>query len=254
MKILVKEMLTLPVILSIVSAIVLVVSAFYLQYDANKNKRVQEKILEKQDQLNDELKKSYQDLSQAQKEIIYSTQELNKVQKEIIKANEKSAVLQSELNNQITGGNSIPLLSGIATSELGRPIAYTDEDNRIQRLKLTLTNSGKYPLTNINITYDKIMRRLQGQGTYPIDYLGTIPKHIDYLSLGDELSYQFLVTWRNCPYPYNYDVNATLNRSATANEDFPDYIIRESYKYKGVYYKTIEELKKAITKDLELSK
>lgn len=173
-------------------------------------------------------------------------------QKNIIKAQGYSIRLQNELYNQITGGNSIPILTVKAALK-----TKGSEMTAVEELLVIISNSGKYPIKNIEIEFEDYSviypTEFEPQPNIflPADTSITVKK-ISLVPGGWQQKHhlmKFRISWKNL----YYDLVFTLIRNdlppIAPNQIQIKYLTKTLYYfYKGKEYETVDKLKDQLLK------
>lgn len=157
----INKMFTIPVIIAIASAVLLVGLTIYQEKEKQneklQNEAAQKEIKNKQEIINtkqeeitnkaNELVQAYKILAESDKkiiqngtDIIVATKELSEAQSRLIKANEQISLLQNQLINSSTAKDSRPIL--------------TLQEDRKETIQVNLYNDGNYPISGIKIYFD----------------------------------------------------------------------------------------------------
>ncbi len=180
--------------------------------------------------------------------------ELITSQKKIIGSQGHTIRLQNELFNQITGGNSIPLITVSSKLEkLGGE--FTGKVMLITKVK----NSGKYPINNLEIKYVDFERVTDPHDHYAHTLNVYLPSDtsliLNQILVDNKHQYydhiwRYIVSWKNYYYIFQFtlrNVEYIPNPAFPIQAKFkPDVMF---YEYHGKKLKTVRELEKQLRKE-----
>ena len=128
---------------------------------------------------NDSIQKHTSDLISAYKQLNTKKNDLlYKKSEAIINAQNVALHFSNELHNQLTGGNSIPLLMFDTTRSPNEDEVIAGLDFGPLRLKIRMKNFGNYPLNYINITCQRSRKHAEAADELPLHSLATKEERI----------------------------------------------------------------------------
>ena len=273
-----KKFFSIAFIVSIISACLLVFNGIKERIEKNKNSANDSLMARKSDtsliniamiKMQDSVIKLQQDsiknntinLLSAYGQLNVKNDSLINKQEEINQTQRKANNLQHELYNQVTGGNSVPLISSLQ-------IFFSYEDPS-KGLIFSIFNPGKYPINNISISYFHELEKKptissENLGSFQITFSQTktlyeggltnlfLAARQSHVVLIDSLKYDTTdlldvkwhinVSWRNVEY-------TCIIKDAPPHGLVRRRVLEEYYEYNGKIYKK-REIIAAIQKDL----
>jgi hypothetical protein len=184
---------SLKIIIAFFSAVILIWTTIIALNAENETKRYQQEGQRKSDK-----RLQVDSIINSKNDLLNSKNDsLNKKSNEVI-------ALQKELLYQLTGGESIPLLVADTTWEPESDNAFIGSYGFPERLILKLINTGKYPINDVRIKYDKFVAYSFGVGEFPEIYL---PSNATKVIKSDTLENLTLVQLNNV---YGFTMKYTI--------------------------------------------
>ncbi len=239
---------SIRIIISLISAVIVVWTALLANSAENETKSYQKQIQQKSDKILvlDSLINVKNDL------INTKNDSLNKKSNDVI-------ALQNELNKEFTGANSIPLL--IADTMWGPELgsSFINGEGYPERLSIKLINVGNYPIIAVNIQYESFIVYTVETGKFPEIYLpGNATKEVTTYTLENlqglqlnnpyGLTYKYAVSWKSLEYFFY----VTIYKKNKIDHLRPNsFTIVSSYSYDKLKGLKTWEIKKILLKQLK---
>jgi hypothetical protein len=181
---------------------------------------------------------------------------------DIDKLTTKVNALVRQVNDEITGGSSVPVVQ----ADIGLYLPWSSTSYREPeplefsgkwRIDFRIQNFGEFPLANIRMSQQTSRRREQSEEK-ELDNIGTIRageiKSLNFIqgvwpTVSDPITYNIKVKWK---IEYTYSVTFSENETfGPEGKSKQTYFKSDQYSYKGKVYQSIPEFVRAVRADLQ---